>query len=146
MPSGFLFLCPTEDFRTGRSSFCWPKLSAYWSLDPAGVEILTMEGAIELGFPELQCSTQLMGRSWDSSVYAGLRKFHQAKGFNPYSEDIARHLGLPLYRPSDTHVPFAHVNDGGNSAEDLLTSTMDVDEIVLEKYGNDDLPGMDLSW
>ncbi|KAJ7755486.1 hypothetical protein B0H16DRAFT_715739 [Mycena metata] len=39
-------------------------------------------------------------RSWDASVYAGLRKFHRAKGFDPDSQDVARHLGYPLYQVS----------------------------------------------
>jgi hypothetical protein len=57
-----------------------------------------MEDAIRLGFPSISLSTNVYGKSWDASVYAGLREFHQAKGFNPDSQDIARHLGDALYQ------------------------------------------------
>jgi sRNA-binding protein len=49
------------------------------------------------------------GNSWDPGVYAGLRKFHQLKGFDPESEDVARHLGYPIYQLSrEIDTPFAH--------------------------------------
>ncbi|KAJ7835749.1 hypothetical protein B0H14DRAFT_2363225, partial [Mycena olivaceomarginata] len=95
-PRGFLFLCPPEHFRTGQSSVRWPECPAYWSLDPSGVEPLGMENATELGFPSISLSMKIFGWSWDASVYAGLRQFHQAKGFDPDSLDVARHLGHPL--------------------------------------------------
>ncbi|KAJ7676716.1 hypothetical protein DFH06DRAFT_976601 [Mycena polygramma] len=75
-------------------------MPAYWALDPSGVEHLSAEEATELGFPELQFSAELFTVSWDPSVYTGLREFHQAKGFDPYSQDIARYPGYTLYRPS----------------------------------------------
>ncbi|KAJ7745028.1 hypothetical protein B0H14DRAFT_2637210 [Mycena olivaceomarginata] len=84
-PAGFLFLCPKEHFQTGPSSFCWLDCAAYWSLDP--------REATELGFPPLQLGTTIWGRSWDASVYAGLRQFHQGNGSDPDSQDVARILG-----------------------------------------------------
>ncbi|KAJ7034612.1 hypothetical protein C8F04DRAFT_1234218 [Mycena alexandri] len=106
---GYLFLCPQKDFRIGPTSFRWPKCPAYWSLDPSGVDRLSTEEAVRLGFPPFQLDTSIRGRSWDASVYAGLRKFHQAKGFNPESQDIARHLGYTLYELcGDVNSPFAH--------------------------------------
>jgi hypothetical protein len=93
---GFLFLCPVTDFQTGPSSFRWPECPAYWSLDPSGVERLGMDEATALGFPSLRLTTEILGRFWDASVYAGLRQFHRAKGFDPESQDLARHLGYPL--------------------------------------------------
>jgi hypothetical protein len=108
-PPGYLFLCPTDDFRTGPSSFCWPDDPAYWSLDPLGAERLTMNAATALGFPSIQFSTVIGGSFWDSSVYAGIRRFHQAKGFDPESQDLARHLGQPLYQlSSEVDSPFAY--------------------------------------
>ncbi|KAJ7637800.1 hypothetical protein B0H17DRAFT_1149353 [Mycena rosella] len=51
------------------------------------------------------------GYSWDADVYVGLRKFHGAKGFDPCSQDVARHLDCPLYQLSgELQVPLAHVN------------------------------------
>jgi hypothetical protein len=106
---GYLFLCPTDDFRTGPSSYCWPDDPAYWSLDPSGAERLTMSEASALGFPSIQFLTQIMGYTWDSSVYAGIRRFHQAKGFDPESQDVARYLGEPLCQlSSEVDSPFAY--------------------------------------
>ncbi|KAJ6561682.1 hypothetical protein B0H19DRAFT_1068430 [Mycena capillaripes] len=96
-PKGFLFLC-YDHFQTRPSSFKWPDCPAYWSFDPTGAERLSREDAIDLRFPCLKLSIWVQGRSWYSSVYAGLRQFHQGKGFDPDSQEVARHLGEPLYR------------------------------------------------
>ncbi|KAJ6462888.1 hypothetical protein C8R45DRAFT_778284, partial [Mycena sanguinolenta] len=70
----------------------------YWSLDPSGTDRLSPEEATWLGFPSFRLSTSAPGHYWDASVYEGLRQFHQAKGFDSYSQDVARHLGEPLYQ------------------------------------------------
>ncbi|KAJ6462991.1 hypothetical protein C8R45DRAFT_1108056 [Mycena sanguinolenta] len=108
IPEGFLFLCAPKHFQTGPSSFKWSDCPAYWSLDPSGVEWLTLEDAADLGFPSLELSTDIRGRSWDATVYAGLRQFHHVKGFNPDSQDVAQYLGHKLYQVSG---PFAHISD-----------------------------------
>ncbi|KAF7374238.1 hypothetical protein MSAN_00306700 [Mycena sanguinolenta] len=108
IPPGFLFLCPSRHFQTRESSFKWPDCPAYWSLDPSGAERLTSEDAISLGFPSFQLFTEIKGYSWDASVYAGIHQFHQAKGFDPGSQDVARHLGHKLYQVSDL---FAHMDN-----------------------------------
>ncbi|KAF7337088.1 hypothetical protein MVEN_02146000 [Mycena venus] len=77
-----------------------PDCPAYWSLDPSGAERLSTEEAVELGFPSMRLLMRLGVWSWNGNVYATLRQFHQAKGFDPESQDIARHLGLPLYQLS----------------------------------------------
>ncbi|KAJ7755118.1 hypothetical protein B0H16DRAFT_730255 [Mycena metata] len=111
-PTGFLFLCPPKDFQTGPTSFRWPNRPAYWSLDSEGIKALSTEEATRLGFPPFQLTTEIRGRSWDDSVYAGLCKFHQAKGFDPDSQDVARNLGHPLYELShDVNPPFAHAEE-----------------------------------
>ncbi|KAJ7111774.1 hypothetical protein C8R44DRAFT_985271 [Mycena epipterygia] len=74
---------------------------AYWSLDPSGVGRLSMAEATQLGFPWIQLTTGIYGASWDASVYAGLRQFHQAKGFDPESQDVARHLKCRLFQLSN---------------------------------------------
>ncbi|KAF7337147.1 hypothetical protein MVEN_02152700 [Mycena venus] len=112
-PSGFLFLCPENYFQIGPSSFAWPDSPAYWSLDSLGVNRLSTEEATRLGFPTIQPETQIRGCHWDDSVYAGLRQFHQAKGFDPDSQDIAKHLEYPLFQlANEVEVPFAHIDDG----------------------------------
>ncbi|KAF7377038.1 hypothetical protein MSAN_00121900 [Mycena sanguinolenta] len=111
-PEGFLFLCPKEDFRTGSSLFCWPACPAYWSLDPSGIDRLSPEEATRLGFPSFQLTTKVEGWYWDSSVYEGLSQFHEANGFDPYSQDVARHLGYPFLRLSSEcdALPWAYVD------------------------------------
>ncbi|KAK6996408.1 hypothetical protein R3P38DRAFT_2444085, partial [Favolaschia claudopus] len=99
-PEAYLFICPTHNFRVGPMAFKMPECPAYWSFDPSGIERLTAEQAFELGFPTLCFATQVHWRSYDDSVYAGLREFHQAKGFDPDSQDVARHLGHTLYQLS----------------------------------------------
>ncbi|KAF8145049.1 hypothetical protein K438DRAFT_1515598, partial [Mycena galopus ATCC 62051] len=96
VPRAYLFVCPTESFRSGPSSFRAPEFPAFWSLDPAGMSPLTSAEATRLGFPRIILTTSLTGRLWNASVYAGLRQLHEAKGFNPDSRDIATHLGHPL--------------------------------------------------
>ncbi|KAJ6452403.1 hypothetical protein C8R45DRAFT_1083360 [Mycena sanguinolenta] len=110
-PPGFLFLCPKEDFRSGPSSCCCPSCVGYWSLDPSGVDRLSPEEATQLGFPTFELAAEAVGYYWDDSVYEGLRQFHRAKGFDPYSQDVARHLGLPLYQlfPQDD-ICFVHMD------------------------------------
>ncbi|KAF8133578.1 hypothetical protein K438DRAFT_1883799 [Mycena galopus ATCC 62051] len=96
-PEGYLFLCPPEDFRTGPSSFRLPDRPIYWSFDHTGAECISAEDAADLGFPLAKTFIRMWGISWDSAVYAGLREFHQVKGFDPDSQDLARYLGHELY-------------------------------------------------
>jgi hypothetical protein len=78
-------------------------------MDPFGADLLSREDAAKLGFPSLQLCTQIVGYSWDAGVYAGIRQFYQAKGFDPESQDVARHLGQPLLElSSEIDTPFAH--------------------------------------
>ncbi|KAJ6465836.1 hypothetical protein C8R45DRAFT_493041 [Mycena sanguinolenta] len=94
---GYLFVCPPEDFRTGANSFQWPSCPAYWSLDPSGASRLSPEEAKILGFAAIHIETVMRGGSWDGVVYEGLQKFHRGNGFDPYSQDMAIHLGYPLF-------------------------------------------------
>ncbi|KAJ6566384.1 hypothetical protein B0H19DRAFT_709739, partial [Mycena capillaripes] len=158
-PTGFLFLCPEKDFQIGPSSFCWPDLPAYWSLDPSGVERLSAEEATDFGFPALELTTEISGSSWDNSVYAGIREFQRAKGFDPESQDVARHLGCPLFYPcNEMDAPFAHVDE----EEEYSSSENDEDQTDTEEEDSstddedkkeddqmdieDDEDQMDLSW
>ncbi|KAJ6460547.1 hypothetical protein C8R45DRAFT_1029373 [Mycena sanguinolenta] len=104
-PDGYLFLSSPMEFKTGPSSFRWPDCPAYWSLDPSGSNPLSAEEASILGFPRIELATEIGGVFWDDAVYAGLRKFHVAKGCDPDSQDVAHELGYPLYELS---VPVAH--------------------------------------
>ncbi|KAJ7868319.1 hypothetical protein B0H13DRAFT_2281026 [Mycena leptocephala] len=52
---------------------------------------------------------EVRGLSWDRCVYDGILQFQKAKGFDPYSQEVAIELGLPLLRVScDRETLFAH--------------------------------------
>ncbi|KAF7337201.1 hypothetical protein MSAN_02272400 [Mycena sanguinolenta] len=104
-PDGYLFVCPPEDFRTGKNSLKWSDCPAYWSLDPSGTVRLSLEDAKSLGFPIIHIGTVSSGYSWDERVYQGLRKFHAGKGFDPNSQEVAKHAGYPLFELSTEDVP-----------------------------------------
>ncbi|KAJ7211453.1 hypothetical protein C8J57DRAFT_1200313, partial [Mycena rebaudengoi] len=98
IPHGYLFLCPLRDLQgSSPSEFIYPICPAYWSLDPSGALRLGQEEAERLGFPSFTVHMFVGTDSWDDLVYAGIREYHQAKGFDPYSQDVARKLGYPLF-------------------------------------------------
>ncbi|KAJ7267747.1 hypothetical protein C8J57DRAFT_351382 [Mycena rebaudengoi] len=118
-PKGYLFLCPRIHFSIGPSSSKWPDCPAYWSLDPSGAKRLSMEDAAQRGFPSVRLTTDIASRSWDARTYQGLRQFHQAKGFDPYSPYVARHLGYDLYQlSSEIDVPFSLEAADANSGSE----------------------------
>ncbi|KAJ6561623.1 hypothetical protein B0H19DRAFT_85671 [Mycena capillaripes] len=138
LSKGFLFVCPIKDFQTGAASFRWPTCPAYWSLDPSGKEHLSTDEATHFGFPSLQYKIEVGGFSWDPSVYAGLRQFHQGKGFDPDSQDVARHLGQPLYRlPGEVDGLFARVDEEDSTKDDdqSCATAEDESENEPEKSG-----------
>ncbi|KAJ6450171.1 hypothetical protein C8R45DRAFT_1043861 [Mycena sanguinolenta] len=109
--AGFLFLSPSKDFRTERISCKWPDCPACWSFDPSGAGPLSSEDAVDLGFPSFRLSMKIKGYSWDTSVYAGLRQFHEVEGSYPEIQDVTLHLGHPLYQLSEQiHTPFVHID------------------------------------
>ncbi|KAJ6561654.1 hypothetical protein B0H19DRAFT_1259317 [Mycena capillaripes] len=147
-PKGFLFVCPQTHFQRGATSVRWPECPAYWSHDPSGIERLSTEEATRLGFPSMQFEMDVYGYSYDASVYAGLRQFHEAKGFDPDSQDVARHLGELLYGlPGEVAAPVAHVHDKVSSADDEQSRIATKDD-ALENFGEklvNDLLGSDTS-
>ncbi|KAJ7737798.1 hypothetical protein DFH07DRAFT_985370 [Mycena maculata] len=110
-PRGYLFVCPKQYFRTGPTSFAWPDHPAYWALDPSGAGGLSEAEATRLEFPAIQLSTECEFECWDASVrvYAGIREFHEGRGFDPGSQAVAQHLGDRLFKLSSEAEPsFAH--------------------------------------
>ncbi|KAF7330733.1 hypothetical protein MSAN_02445900 [Mycena sanguinolenta] len=118
IPTGYLFICPPDDFRTDTEPhahvYKWPACPAYWSLSPSGADRLSTEDARILGFPAIHIETVMDGYSWDRSVYEGLHRFHEGKGFNPESQEVARQLGYPLFEVLNDCTPFParKVNNG----------------------------------
>ncbi|KAF8168976.1 hypothetical protein K438DRAFT_1615618, partial [Mycena galopus ATCC 62051] len=99
LPPGYLFLCPLADLQWELPTwFQLPDCPAYWSLDPSGTERLSAKAARNLGFPDLRFQMKAVGRFWNDGVYAGIRQFQEAKGFDPYSQEVARELGISQVR------------------------------------------------
>ncbi|KAF7353276.1 hypothetical protein MSAN_01515500 [Mycena sanguinolenta] len=101
IPEGYLFVCPAQHFRASIAPhahlYQWPACPAYWSLDPSGAARLSTEDAGILGFPAIHTETVIGGDSWDGSVYQGLLRFHESKGFDPNSWEVAQQFGHPLF-------------------------------------------------
>ncbi|KAJ7806176.1 hypothetical protein B0H13DRAFT_2387254 [Mycena leptocephala] len=77
--------------------------------------------------------------SWDASVYDGICQFHEAKGFDPYSQEVAIELGDPLVHLScDRDALRAHIqsSDDGDwySDSDGDSYTEDGSESGDEQY------------
>ncbi|KAJ7616535.1 hypothetical protein FB45DRAFT_934431 [Roridomyces roridus] len=103
-PRGYLFLCPATDFQVGPWEFRWPRCPAYWSVDETGEERLSEEDACHLGFPAISCTTEMHGVSWRSSAYVAMASLQRSKGFDPYTQDVARHLKEPLFQLVPSHL------------------------------------------
>ncbi|KAJ7064446.1 hypothetical protein C8F01DRAFT_768235 [Mycena amicta] len=100
VPAGYLFLCPPRRALESKAS---EKDIAYWSLDPLGHSRLSREEAHIRGFPDPVISRHGHKYRWDALVYEEIRAVHIAKGFDPDSQEVARHLGYPLFElVSDT--------------------------------------------
>ncbi|KAJ7846090.1 hypothetical protein B0H14DRAFT_2773396 [Mycena olivaceomarginata] len=154
---GWLFVCPDDQLRSGPCSFRWPDCATYWSRDPFGAVRLSTEEAEEAGFPLIKLKIKVGGRAWNTIDYAALWRFHQAKGFVPNSQEIARHLGHPLYQLCDelaVEASFAHVTgesieeDQTDKHDTANTSAMgdeDEHEAVDSEHGyEDEKPGADI--
>ncbi|KAK7029954.1 hypothetical protein R3P38DRAFT_3188871 [Favolaschia claudopus] len=132
--NGYLFLCPPESLQIAHASFKLPEHIGYFSLDSSGLDRLSMEQAAEFGFPTLSISVWGAGSYWRDTFYAGLRQFHQGKGFDPNSQDVARHLNLPLYQLYSDYEKSLNVDGSEAHTEELPSSDTDY-------LGEEDKPG-----
>jgi hypothetical protein len=98
---GYLFLCPlTELKKEDATGFQAPTQPAYWSLDLSGVSRLSAEVSETLGYPAIRVEMYALGKSWNVSIYDGIRQFHESKCLDPYSQEVAIELGWPLLQVS----------------------------------------------
>ncbi|ESK86046.1 hypothetical protein Moror_9382 [Moniliophthora roreri MCA 2997] len=74
----------------------------FWSLDKTGQSWMSEEECDRWGLPVLtpqvnyfSSDTSVRLRSWPTYVYAGLRDWQKARGFDPTTSDWARELGYP---------------------------------------------------
>jgi hypothetical protein len=94
----FLFLPPLMDFLSPDGTrFQYPTRTPYWSLNLSGDPPLAPAHEIALGLPSVKLEIVMEGRYYSPQVYEAIREFHQHKGFNPESQDVARKLGDELY-------------------------------------------------
>ncbi|KAJ7768282.1 hypothetical protein B0H16DRAFT_1882189 [Mycena metata] len=129
LPGAYLFLCPMNDLRSEDGSFIGerPECPAYWSFDPAGREQLSPDVVSAIGLPSLGWEREILCRSWDTHVYSGLSQFHAAKGFDPNTQDVARHLGEALYELScDPRIEEVIPNEG-DPVEDVMSAETHLD-------------------
>ncbi|KAJ7826349.1 hypothetical protein B0H13DRAFT_2121132 [Mycena leptocephala] len=68
----------------------------YWAFDPVGLNRLTHETVEDFGLPTVEFSTELWGGRWEERDYDLVHDFHVAKGFDPYTQDVAIAMGYPL--------------------------------------------------
>ncbi|KAJ7723711.1 hypothetical protein B0H14DRAFT_3622186 [Mycena olivaceomarginata] len=69
---------------------------AYWSLDPTGKTRMTQDECDSIGLPRLEFMFLPTARFWHEYQHDAIREFFEAKGFDPFSHDVTRLLGLPL--------------------------------------------------
>jgi hypothetical protein len=92
-----------------------------------------MEEATQLGFPAVRFQIKVHASWWHDSFYAGLRHFHEEKGFHPASQDVARHLGYPLFEMYNPPAPFAF-----SAAHLTISSVLQINlRFVVEEEDSD---------
>ncbi|KAJ7642180.1 hypothetical protein FB45DRAFT_1022883 [Roridomyces roridus] len=128
LPPGYLFLFPQQVDRC----------PAYWSIDPFGVERLTPEEAVGMGFPEFQLDMKILVLFWLDELYAAMREVHAAKGYDPDTLDVAKDLGYPLYKsPCETEELHAYLRDFGTRASiEVVDSAPDETSVAEEENGS----------
>ncbi|KAF7328406.1 hypothetical protein MVEN_02556300 [Mycena venus] len=126
---GYLFLCPLAELQSGLPNrMCLPSCPAYWSLEPSGAQPLSTDEAERLGFPTIDLIMEVQGMYLVGNLYTGLRQLYQGKGFDAYTQDVARKLGYPLYQVSEQLTSRVEEQDeprGDDSSESASTGTVE---------------------
>ncbi|KAJ6613602.1 hypothetical protein B0H10DRAFT_218133 [Mycena sp. CBHHK59/15] len=100
----YLFACPVELCSQMGLRLAPESHQVFWSLDPLGEERLSQADADAMGLPTLEFYAKVMGVGWQAYHYDGLLNFHRSKGFDPQSQDVARHMDYPLLEVSQCTV------------------------------------------
>ncbi|KAK7063348.1 hypothetical protein R3P38DRAFT_2818264 [Favolaschia claudopus] len=102
----FFFLPPARGFYTSDlTQCCFTTEEPYWSFDPSGNNRLSPNEALNLGLPQASLEIFVDQVFVDEALFKDLHTFHTMKGFNAESQEIAKHLGLPLYYFGDEGDP-----------------------------------------
>ncbi|KAJ7676545.1 hypothetical protein DFH06DRAFT_610060 [Mycena polygramma] len=138
LPPGYLFFCPAADFESDLPKcFRIPDVPAYWSLDALGAQPLTTDEARALDFPLIEVKTEARVRSWDGDVYVGIRQFHEAMGFDAYSQQAASALGHQLIQMSCDRDDFlAHLKASSAGDDSSESESGEVYHNVPEREEN----------
>ncbi|KAF7332782.1 hypothetical protein MKEN_00161900 [Mycena kentingensis (nom. inval.)] len=124
-PNAFLFIAPPNTLFLPDTVI--PDL-AYWSLDPDGNIRLDRKAAAALGLPDIVIKASYQYIIYPAELYETIRAVHESRGFDPYSTQIAEHLGYPIFqlptKPRTAQVHFFDENweDGNTSVADLFPS------------------------
>ncbi|KAF8140868.1 hypothetical protein K438DRAFT_2116114 [Mycena galopus ATCC 62051] len=100
--------------------------SIFNSLEPSGAQPLSTDEAKRLGFPTTDLILEVQGMYLVESLYSGLRQLYQGKGFDAYTQDVARKLGYPLYQVSEQFTSRVEEQDktcGDDSSGSASTDT-----------------------
>lgn len=99
-PQFFFFICPADfELNCGLPVVQVPGTGqAYWSSDPLGSGKFSTDIAVLFDLPELEFRSEACHHSFGSHYWDILRKVHQNRGFDPDTQDVARHLNYPLFK------------------------------------------------
>ncbi|KAJ8080132.1 hypothetical protein PM082_016960 [Marasmius tenuissimus] len=107
----------------------------YWSVDPDGNRKLSEAQRMALGLPCFQRSQLLPWNSgrWEIEVYDVMRRWQEAKGFDPTTTDFAQSMGHPILEiiPQDEarfETCQENVEHVGNQKHEQGSEPMQVDE------------------
>ncbi|KAK6984914.1 hypothetical protein R3P38DRAFT_3230938 [Favolaschia claudopus] len=127
-----LFLPPISMFFTpDRSSIRYPTEQPFW-FDPLGMEPLSAAQAKVLGLPEVEITIIVESQYLDQSGLEAVREFYRAKGFDPDSQDLAKHLENPLYyfgnEGDPLPEPMRFVDESDFDSDNSMSSSSIMDE------------------
>ncbi|KAK7013002.1 hypothetical protein R3P38DRAFT_1514587 [Favolaschia claudopus] len=116
----------------------YPTEQPCW-FDPVRNEPLSMDKAEMLGLPAIELTIDVTSVYIDKSTLQQLREFHQGKGFDPDSQEIAKHLGYALYYFGNTGDPlpeprfemvstYGADSENGFDSDDSMCSASNMDE------------------
>ncbi|KAJ7110588.1 hypothetical protein C8R44DRAFT_261561 [Mycena epipterygia] len=93
-----LFACPIEIVSSGpRIRIEFPESGQfYWALDEGGSTRLSQKECDDIGIPRMKFKHTAAASFWEIYHYNAIREFHEAKGFDPYTEEVTRTLGLDV--------------------------------------------------
>ncbi|KAK7039968.1 hypothetical protein R3P38DRAFT_3181791 [Favolaschia claudopus] len=94
----YLFLPPYRTFFSADlTRVCFPKAEPYWSFNPSGTDHLSNNQTSAPAIPQTCLEILVDQISIDEAVLEDIHKFNTRKGFDADSQEVAKHLELPLY-------------------------------------------------